>query len=197
MKNFYAFFFECYLNEVDPVRKQRYHSLAFDRSGLMFYRGTTLYMRVNDFEEFKVPSNYNIDAHTVLSSMLWNDYSEFNKVRNDIQRQNKIATFQTLKKHDRLRLLDDYAIRTFASSARLAMTILGIALIFKLIYPQIVHESGNKVTRIIGFESINDLDIRRKLPPQPSFDDVKTPTSLLAILLKKKIQEHSYSTMSM
>lgn len=192
---FYSFFYECYLQEIDPFKKKRFYNLAFANSGLIFYRSDKdrFYLRLGDnLREFSIPTTYSIEQHALISSLLWNTTKndEFTNTCVELQKINQ--SFTLMKKKDKFRMIDDYILKntpsksTNTESIRIIKAIILIAFAFKLIQPKDVQLSQSTIKSISDIDDLNDLNlsfIYDKIPADLSFSEERPKKLLLSSII--------------
>jgi hypothetical protein len=137
----HAFFDECGKRERLPERRRRLQLLSIGVGGLILKKvatgaayatPSTHYTLAFDDGEFTIPDEYSDAARDELVARLWPDDGEYARLERAIG-ETKMS-WTSLRKNEKLTLIDQYVVRTSPPAARaLARSTLILAALFKLV----------------------------------------------------------------
>jgi hypothetical protein len=127
----HAFFAECAKYEPLPERRQQLRLLAIGVGGLILKKATH-YALIFDDGEYRVPDTYTDSARDALAARLWPDDGEYARLRAAIG--NTKLSWTTLRKNEKLTLIDQYVVAALPPASRaLTRSALILAALFKLV----------------------------------------------------------------
>ena len=87
------------------IKKRHLEHLAFGKAGV--FRKSPLIL-VTENGDFKIPKVYSDEERDKLYKLVWSDDTEFSRMEKKIKE--RLSTWSSLKKSDKLRMIDKYAL---------------------------------------------------------------------------------------
>ena len=100
---FFPFFLECSIKETDTIKKRHLERLDFGKAGVF---RESVYVTENG--DFKIPKVYSDEERDKLYKLVWSGDTEFSRMEKKIKE--RLSTWSNLKKRDKLKMIDKYAL---------------------------------------------------------------------------------------
>ena len=145
---FFPFFLECSIKETDTIKKRHLERLDFGKAGVF---RESVYVTENG--DFKIPKVYSDEERDKLYKLVWSGDTEFSRMEKKIKE--RLSTWSNLKKRDKLRMIDKYALSLdcdFEEKKKISGK-LKTKILIKLLNPKDIEYENFKILRIL--ENVN------------------------------------------
>ena len=146
---FFPFFLECNMKEINMIKKRHLELLAFGKAGVL---RESIYITENG--DFKIPKIFSDEERDKLYKLVWSGETEFSRMEKKIKEH--LNTWKKLKKIDKLRMIDKYVLSLdcdFEEKKKISGK-LKSAILIQLLNPKDIVYENFKISQVKSWKNL-------------------------------------------